>query len=345
MKVVDNCCSHMEFLSGYGSDDETDTERRSSIIKGNRTDAEIVKPPGFVDNSWEALGSKDLGTQQSSKDGQVRPSAKSTKVLGPTKSNVDSLKISSGLKSRWATSSSFLAPVAYDEADAVAGESNDKEVDSNVSRKRARPGDIRQDLTDILPPPSHEVRDKGEGSIVMYSEDAQLLPEPSLAGQAENQGMEMAKMERETVSERLHGHLSDAIQITCGINAAPYVEMHRVPQDCAPAKQSSEQPRISERENDMLQPGIQFKEVSGASLRYDSSVGRDSGALRSALGPEYESMLRAEASKIGHVPKMAKKKHQLSALFLHAKDQEIDQLEKRATGMKSKAETQRKYGW
>eukprot|EP00890_Picochlorum_soloecismus_P005042 jgi/Picsp_1/5539/NSC_02898-R1_hypothetical protein COCSUDRAFT_68037 [Coccomyxa subellipsoidea C-169] len=336
----------MELLSGYGSD-SGETESSSPINKRNQRDGDIVKKSGFLSNSSETVDTraKGLVMLQSSMDGLAGPPAKSVKASGPRKGNIDSLKIGSGLKSRWAKSSSFLVPVAYDEADAVADESSGKETDNKISRKQTR-GDILQGLADVLPPPSHEVRDKAEGSIVAYSEEAKTVPEPSTSGQVGAQRREMAT--RETLSGKASGYSSNSSNILCGVNAAPDVKTHALPQEYAAAVQySGQQPGTGDRGIDLLPPGIQFKDVSAANLRYDGpgAAGSDSSALRSALGPEYESMLRAEASKIGHVPKMAKKKHQLSALFLHAKDQEIDQLEKRATGMKSKAETQRKYGW
>jgi hypothetical protein len=337
----------MEFLSGYGSD-SGDTESDLPINKGNKENGDGVESAGFVRSPSETFGTKAKGLvkQQSSTDGLARPPAKSAKGSEPSKGSIDSLKIGSGLKSRWAKSSSFLVPVAYDEADAVTDESSGKEIDNKISRKRARPGDILQGLADVLPPPSHEVRDKGEGTIVMYSEGSKTVPEKNFSrGQTEAQGREMDIMRG---SGKTSGHLSGSSTILSGVNAAPEVKTHTMPgEDAAAIQYSGQQAGIGDRGIDLLPPGIQFKEVSAANLRYDGpgAAGKDSSALRSALGPEYESMLRAEASKIGHVPKMAKKKHQLSALFLHAKDQEIDQFEKRATGMKSKAETQRKYGW
>lgn len=42
---------------------------------------------------------------------------------------------------------------------------------------------------------------------------------------------------------------------------------------------------------------------------------------------------------------MAKRRHQIGSLYHYAKQKELEQLESRAQGSKSKAETQRKYGW
>lgn len=43
--------------------------------------------------------------------------------------------------------------------------------------------------------------------------------------------------------------------------------------------------------------------------------------------------------------KMAKRRHQIGSLYHYAKQKELEQLEQRSQGAKSKAETQRKYGW
>jgi proline-rich protein PRCC len=68
-------------------------------------------------------------------------------------------------------------------------------------------------------------------------------------------------------------------------------------------------------------------------------------AMRSALGDDYEARLKSDASKVGNVSKTAKRKHQLSSLYVQSKEQELEDMEKRATGAKTKSETQRKYGW
>jgi proline-rich protein PRCC len=47
----------------------------------------------------------------------------------------------------------------------------------------------------------------------------------------------------------------------------------------------------------------------------------------------------------GDPSKMAKRRHQISSLYHYTKQKELEQLEVRAAGSKTKAETQRKYGW
>jgi hypothetical protein len=75
--------------------------------------------------------------------------------------------------------------------------------------------------------------------------------------------------------------------------------------------------------------GIRIKEISGASLRaMDPAQRAELAATRSALGADYEGRLRAEAGRVGDVSKRAKSKHQLSSLYVQAKEMELEQLEK-----------------
>lgn len=99
-------------------------------------------------------------------------------------------------------------------------------------------------------------------------------------------------------------------------------------------------------ERPILPEGVSIKEISGASLRgHGTETIADTSGMRAALGDEYEMKLRSEAARVGNVSKMAKRKNQLSSLFVNAKAQEIEQMEKQASGVKTKTETQRKYGW
>lgn len=43
--------------------------------------------------------------------------------------------------------------------------------------------------------------------------------------------------------------------------------------------------------------------------------------------------------------KLAKRRHQIGSLYHYAKQKELEQMEVRAQGSKSKAETKKKYGW
>ncbi|DBB10990.1 hypothetical protein WJX82_011459 [Trebouxia sp. C0006] len=89
---------------------------------------------------------------------------------------------------------------------------------------------------------------------------------------------------------------------------------------------------------------VQFKQVNQEDLKYVHPAAREAaGGARTALGSDYELQLRSEA---GPAPaKLAKRKHQISSLYHHAKIRELELLEQRGQGIKTKAETQAKYGW
>ncbi|GAX75262.1 hypothetical protein CEUSTIGMA_g2707.t1 [Chlamydomonas eustigma] len=91
--------------------------------------------------------------------------------------------------------------------------------------------------------------------------------------------------------------------------------------------------------------GVQFKEINQKELRYvDPSKKEANAGMRSALGPEFENELRAAASKHSG-SRLARSKHQIGTLFHNAKMNEIELLEGKARSMKTKSETQAKYGW
>ncbi|KAG1670170.1 hypothetical protein FOA52_000882 [Chlamydomonas sp. UWO 241] len=91
--------------------------------------------------------------------------------------------------------------------------------------------------------------------------------------------------------------------------------------------------------------GVQFKEVSQASLRYVApGQAAEQGGLASALGSDYANQLRAQAATCKGTGK-ANQKHQIGTLLHNAKMAEIDMLEGKSRGMKTKRETQAKYGW
>lgn len=89
---------------------------------------------------------------------------------------------------------------------------------------------------------------------------------------------------------------------------------------------------------------VQFKQINQADLKYVNPAAREAaGGARAALGADYEMQLRSEA---GPMPaKLAKRKHQISSLYHHAKIRELELLEQRGQGIKTKMETQAKYGW
>lgn len=91
--------------------------------------------------------------------------------------------------------------------------------------------------------------------------------------------------------------------------------------------------------------GIQLKEVSGASLQSVAPARRaEMEAVETALGSDYAKDLQASAKK--HEPnKRQKQRHQINSLYHAARMTELQDMERKAQGTKSKAETAAKYGW
>eukprot|EP00882_Tetradesmus_deserticola_P006407 GHRQ01006740.1.p2 GENE.GHRQ01006740.1~~GHRQ01006740.1.p2 ORF type:complete len:134 (+),score=74.79 GHRQ01006740.1:22-402(+) len=95
----------------------------------------------------------------------------------------------------------------------------------------------------------------------------------------------------------------------------------------------------------LVLPDIQFKEVKADSIKYVDPAQREAAqGMRAALGSDYAAKLRSEAAPHAG-SKLARSKHQIGTLFANAKLRELEVLENRAAGMKSKAETAGKYGW
>jgi len=70
----------------------------------------------------------------------------------------------------------------------------------------------------------------------------------------------------------------------------------------------------------------------------------EANPIRDALGEGYEEKLRREAS--GHQPnRVARQKHQIGSLYHQSKVLELELLTNRAKSLKTKRETQAKYGW
>lgn len=75
----------------------------------------------------------------------------------------------------------------------------------------------------------------------------------------------------------------------------------------------------------------------------DPAKRAEAQGLNTAMGPGYAATLRKEA---GEAPdRMAKRKHQISTLYHQSKLKEMELLERKGQGVKSKSETQAKYGW
>jgi len=88
----------------------------------------------------------------------------------------------------------------------------------------------------------------------------------------------------------------------------------------------------------------QVVEVNQASLRGSRVTEVSSNPIRDAMGEGYEEKLRREATGKG-VSQVARSKHQIGSLYQASKKQELEILANRAKSMKSKRETQGKYGW
>lgn len=89
---------------------------------------------------------------------------------------------------------------------------------------------------------------------------------------------------------------------------------------------------------------LPVKEISQAELtRGREHLVQTKSITGMAFGPDYEAKLRRDA---GEKPEARlRAKHQIGALYWQSKQTELQVLEGRLTGMKTKAETQAKYGW
>ena len=96
---------------------------------------------------------------------------------------------------------------------------------------------------------------------------------------------------------------------------------------------------------ELMGSGIQFKEINAKDLRYvEPAKAAAAPTLKSILGQEFANKLRAEADSFGGTS-LAKKKHQIGTLFATARANELNILDGKSQAMKSKSETQSKYGW
>ncbi|KAG2432359.1 hypothetical protein HYH02_012932 [Chlamydomonas schloesseri] len=92
-------------------------------------------------------------------------------------------------------------------------------------------------------------------------------------------------------------------------------------------------------------PGVKVVEVKAKDLTAMDPAAREAAkTAQDALGSEYAMALRRSAAPF-EGSKLAKRKHQIGTLLFNARMQELDQMEKRTSGQKSKAETAAKYGW
>ena len=68
-------------------------------------------------------------------------------------------------------------------------------------------------------------------------------------------------------------------------------------------------------------------------------------AVRSALGSEHAKQLQAATAGKHEPSKRQKQRHQINSLYHQAKVTELQDMERKLQGNKSKAETAAKYGW
>lgn len=86
-----------------------------------------------------------------------------------------------------------------------------------------------------------------------------------------------------------------------------------------------------------------FKEINQASLTHLHKPAETMLETGKAFGPQYQQELMKQA---GPKPdKLAKRKHQIGSLYYEAKAKELEMMESKSKGMKSKAQTHGKYGW
>lgn len=94
-----------------------------------------------------------------------------------------------------------------------------------------------------------------------------------------------------------------------------------------------------------LNTDIKFVEVNQSDLTYmDPAAKEAADSVRTALGSEYALDLRTKAAAFTG-SKVARRKHQIGTLYASMTVKELEVLETRAQSMKTKRETQAKYGW
>ncbi|EFJ53237.1 hypothetical protein VOLCADRAFT_86322 [Volvox carteri f. nagariensis] len=116
------------------------------------------------------------------------------------------------------------------------------------------------------------------------------------------------------------------------------------PEDLIAEALRAEQERASKRGGGGA-GGMKLVEINAKDLtRMDPAAKEAANSARDALGPEYALSLRRSAAPF-EGSKMARRKHQIGTLLFNARMQELEHMEKRTQGQKSKAETAAKYGW
>lgn len=321
---------NMEFLAGYGSDEE---EQR--VAQGFELPARTrFTPEKAVEDGILVAKHSKSGNDLDVKglhEAQATRKRRRAGLAGPR------------VGSKWRKASAFLSPVAYDKEDVGTV---DEEEHTERSRLLPKQGE-RPSLKQILPPPQRGITNKEDQFL--GQDDAATT---NIATKEEMYKKWDSCYDRKSgfsidnelrPSQEVYAALPESRVEREAISAAPEVY---VPVQYSDSNVHSRNITTDTIQSELMQGGMRLQEVSGDVLRATGpGPVNDSDALKTALGPEYENMVRAQAAKVGSIPKRAKAKHQLSALFQQAKHDELAQLEKRSLSTKTKAETQKKYGW
>lgn len=233
--------------------------------------------------------------------------------------------------SRWAQTSAFLAPIAYDANDVDgSGEDEDEDEDEGARGRqpapRAAPGmgtrDAALALKKLLPAPVHETRDRN-------------TPVDSGAGPSEAATGAAAEAATRTNVANDAAATTQAARRT--VNAAPAISATALTQGVTvpyPAPMAHGAPSQVP-----LPVGAVVREISAGDLRGPHG----GGSLVS--GQELEMAFRANAARGGAVSKLAKRKNQLSSLLSEASVTAEEHRQKRADGASVRSATRMKYGW
>ncbi|GMH40502.1 hypothetical protein BSKO_08406 [Bryopsis sp. KO-2023] len=260
----------------------------------------------------------------------------------------------------------FVLPFDLSTLGKDGDEDDDKE--SKPVMKSTKTG--KSKLLDYLPPPKRQSKGRvpalGEGSMTHSTREPH--PEVSISSAGPNaQGPELAN--NETYRVKSHGS-----QLGSDDPASSFSnEMYRVDHsEIAPVSTPSIHPGVDHGE---MKPdgrsavetvlgmaleqeskkklkgdtpehfGIEFKEIRQSDLKYvDPTVRESASSVGAAFGSDYASQLRGQAAPFKG-SKIAKRKHQIGTLYHTVKMNELEAMASKAQGVKSKHETEAKYGW
>ncbi|KAK9826164.1 hypothetical protein WJX81_002555 [Elliptochloris bilobata] len=255
----------------------------------------------------------------------------------------------------------------------------DSDEEEERPKKKLRPSSKGKRLTDFLPPPSNDTAlALGSGKRLDMDDDDDFsddqAPVAAAAGPIADADFNPAAGDigpyvAGPAPERLAGG-SEAYRVALGshraVEQAPEWAMGGVAEYPAPRGPlqgpsadaggtdgermlaealAAETSSAAKRSKDpFVDLGVKFVEVDQEELRRVDPAAREAmNAARTAFGADYEARLRAEA---GAAPdKLSRRKHQISSLYHSAKMKELEMLDMRGQGLKTKAQTQAKYGW